>query len=240
VAIVTDFVVHRLWIYPEITHYCVANQELRQELAASGISLQRSTACGIPVATGFDAPAKITLGKGLTRDCSLPTIMIMGGGAGLLPMEDIIRALECLAIKIRIVAICGNNQKLYDTLSGMTDSIKHHLLVFGFVDNIAELMASSDLLITKPGGLTSSEAMCCGLPLIIYRPIPGQEEANAKRLIRQGSAVQADTPAELTTIVSKLLTEKERLMAMRQSSLQLAKPEAAKTAARIIRSLTAK
>lgn len=240
VAIVTDFVVHRLWIYPEITHYCVANQELRQELIANGIPLQCSTASGIPVAAGFSLSNPIVKVKELGLGCDLPTIMIMGGGAGLLPMEDIIRALNSLEQRIQIVAICGSNKKMSNCLSEMANSIKHQLIVYGFVENIAELMAVSDLLVTKPGGLTSAEAMCCGLPLIIYRPIPGQEEENAKRLIKQGCALRANTPAALTAIVDMLLTERGRLAQMRQNSLTIARPDAAEAAARVIHRLAVK
>ncbi|KYZ77308.1 hypothetical protein AXX12_04035 [Anaerosporomusa subterranea] len=240
VAIVTDFVVHRLWIYPEITHYCVANQELRQELTANGIPLQRSTASGIPVAAGFADSNTIATVKDLSLDCDLPTIMIMGGGAGLLPMEDIIRALNSLERRIQIVAICGSNRKMSRCLSKLASSIKHQLIVYGFVENIAELMAVSDLLVTKPGGMTSAEAMCCGLPLIIYRPIPGQEEENAKRLIQQGSALQANTPDALTATVGMLLTERGRLTQMHQRSLAMARPDAAEVAAHVIRSLVVK
>jgi processive 1,2-diacylglycerol beta-glucosyltransferase len=240
VAIVTDFIVHRLWIYPEITHYCVANEELRQELLANGIPLHRSTASGIPVAAGFAGADAIAGAEASGLGHALPTIMIMGGGAGLLPMEDLIRALNSLEQRIRIIAVCGSNQKMSACLSKMANSIKHRLIVYNFVENIAELMAASDLLVTKPGGLTSAEALCCGLPLIIYRPIPGQEAENAKRLIQHGSALQADTPAALTSIVGMLLTEQERLAQMRQHSRAISKPDAAMVAAGVIRSLIVK
>lgn len=233
VAVVTDYVVHRLWIYPEITHYCVANEELRWELAAGGVGLEKSSASGIPVAAGFAAAKAKLTGQP-------PAVMIMGGGGGLLPMEEIVGALNTLEENILILAVCGSNRKLYRRLTALAASSRQQLRVYGFSEQIAELMTAADLLITKPGGLTCAEAMCCSLPLLFYRPLPGQEMGNAKRLIRQGSAVAAATAAELAALVATLLTEKEKMRKMSQISYKAAKPAAAAAAARVIRSLVVK
>lgn len=235
VAVVTDFVVHRLWMYPEITHYCVASQALREQLAVHGISPQRSTASGIPVTAGFVAAHAASRTRESFPGGAMPTVMIMGGGAGLLPIPEIVNSLDILTEKIRIIAVCGSNRKLEACLSQMQKTSKHCLHVYGFVNNIAELMAAADLLITKPGGLTAAEAMCCGLPMLLYRPIPGQEMENSKYLIAQGSALPVNAITELGVLVDKLLCEKEQLRQMRQNALVMGRPDAAERAARLIR-----
>ena len=235
VAVVTDFVLHRLWIYPEIHHYCVANEDLRQQLVYAGIPLERSCASGIPVDASFvSPPSRQAAARTLGLDPDLPTVMIMGGGGGVLPMDSIIRTLDRLDISFQVMAVCGNNQSLYTVLSIMADSIRHRLLVFGFIDNIPELMAASDVLVTKPGGMTSAEALCCGLPMLLYCPIPGQEEANAKILLKSGTALQANTLEQLSNTVNLLLSQSDKLSGLRSCALAAAKPKASAVAAETI------
>lgn len=241
IAVVTDFVVHRLWIYPELTHYCLANEKLRHALAAAGIPLDRSSASGIPVDSSFAAEnSHQTIQAKLGLNPLLPTIMLMGGGEGLLPATEISAALDSIEAEFQILAVCGNNQNLHRSLLRRASTMRHRLILRGFVNNIAELMAISDLLITKPGGLTSAEAMCCGLPLVLYRPIPGQEEANARHLIDQGCAIRADSVNILIGIVKSLITDKEKRRQMSRAAIAAAKPDASTTAARIIQELVIK
>ncbi|MDU4959923.1 MAG: glycosyltransferase [Sporomusaceae bacterium] len=234
VAVVTDYVAHRLWLYPEITHYCVANETLQQELADAGIAPAKSSASGIPVSTAFAAASAGRSGK------LAPAILIMGGGAGLLPMEEIVASLNSLPEPVSILAVCGRNRKLYDRLSRQAATSRQRLLVYGFVEQVDELMQAADLLITKPGGLTCAEALCCGLPLLLYRPIPGQETENAKRLVQQGVAVQADTAAQLAALAANLLSDRENLTKMSRKAYGAAKPAAAAAIAQLIRRLVVK
>lgn len=204
VAVVTDYVVHRLWIYPEIHQYIVANSHLKEILCREGIQESKIQCMGIPVDVQFTQPVdhRAVLEK-LSLQPFHSTLLIMGGGAGLLPMDNILEIVNRLDYPLQVLVITGNNKEMYCRLKKC--QYKHPTRIFGYVDNVHELMSISDLIITKPGGLTAAEALSKGLPMLIYRPIPGQEEANTRQLLQLGAAVQADTLCQLETRLVELL-----------------------------------
>ncbi|MBP2640122.1 MAG: Monogalactosyldiacylglycerol synthase [Firmicutes bacterium] len=206
-AIVTDFVVHRLWVYPEISRYYVADETLRDFLDQQGIASERSRAFGIPVDASFSM--NVTRNAILQR-LNLPTdgknILIMGGGAGILPMAEILIACDRLDAPVRFIAVTGNNHKLYNELSALAKRLAHPVRILGFVNNVHELMSCADILLSKPGGMTSAEALACGLPMIIFQPIPGQEEANTRFLVERNYALRADTIESVKMNLQRLLS----------------------------------
>lgn len=233
-AVVTDYVVHRLWVYPELDRYFVANDELADYLKNYGIGANKIAVTGIPIGSSFSIPVNkkdIYVSLGLANDCK--TVLIMGGGAGVLPMEEIISACESIGKPLQLVAVCGNNEKLREKLAGKARTLRNCVLKsLGFVENVHELMTIADILVSKPGGVTSAEALAKGLPFLIYRPIPGQEEANTCYLKAQSVARQVNTPAELqTTLESLLFSDEAGLADMRSRGVLLGKPEAAEVAA---------
>jgi processive 1,2-diacylglycerol beta-glucosyltransferase len=233
IAIITDFVVHRLWVYPELSHYYVANEAMREFLAEYNVPLLRSTVSGIPIAKEFgNYQERDQLAAKLGLDIKMPTLLIMGGGAGVLPMDDIIAACDALPGEYQILAVTGNNRAMYDRLQQLRGSLKQHLHVFGYINNTHELMAVADLLISKPGGLTSAEAMTSGLPLVIYRPIPGQEEANTRYLTAQKVALRANSVAEVPSLITSLFNDDHpRLLTMKDCARAHGHPHAAATIA---------
>lgn len=236
-AIVTDFVVHRLWVYPEIDQYFVAADELCAYLAANGVDHSRSAAVGIPVDDRFTEPAdRATVARRLELRPDLSTILVMGGGAGVLPMVEIVSACESLGRPLQVVAVTGRNASLRKKLAEQARSLRHVALIpLGFVENIHELMTVAHLLISKPGGMTAAEAMAKGVPLLVYRPIPGQEEANTRFLVARGAAVLVESPAMLSRTVAGLLAgSSEGLAAIRSAAFALGRPLAAETIAREI------
>lgn len=239
-AVVTDFVVHRLWVYHELSYYFVAHEALRMALAEKGISFARSHSAGIPVDAAFAGPDKPPASGLLGLNPDKPTVMLMGGGAGVLPMENIIAACDKLGQSVQFILITGNNHQLYQKLIRIKRQTKHCLHVFGYVNNVAELMEASDVLISKPGGMTSAEALCSGLPLILYKPIPGQEEANARYLAESQVALRADTLKEVVDLLECVLADPIRLAAMKRNAFLLAKPDAASQIAQKIRTLALK
>ncbi len=237
VAVVTDFVVHRLWVYPELGLYCVAHEALRDYLAGAGVARERSVATGIPVDGRFAAPP----GKGGARAAlglrdDAPMVLVMGGGAGVMPMAEIVAALEALARPLQLVAVAGRNEALRRKLAAAAAGLRHCTLqALGFVDNVDVLMAAADLLVSKPGGLTAAEALAGGLPLVIYRPIPGQEEANTAFLTTHGTAVRVESAAELAAFAGRMLAGgPDGFAAMRAAALRLGRPGAAEAVARLI------
>lgn len=209
IAVVTDFVVHRLWVYDEIDYYFVASEELRNDLEQYGVAKTRSCALGIPIDSAFAQPYnKQDIITKLDFDASVKTILIMGGGAGVLPMAEIIMSLNSINTSLQVIAVTGNNKKLFQQLQELQTHVTYKLKILTFVNNIHELMAISDVLISKPGGMTSAEALSMGLPMIIYRPIPGQEEGNTKFLLEKNVALRADSVDDLAILLNDLIANK--------------------------------
>ncbi|EAX48680.1 Monogalactosyldiacylglycerol synthase [Thermosinus carboxydivorans Nor1] len=234
-AVITDFVVHRLWVYPEIGHYFVANETMRNYLIEHGLDSARISVIGIPIDSAFAVPSFPSILSKLGLDPERRTVLVMGGGAGVLPMDKIIDICDELDVSLQLIVVTGNNNKMYDKVLRRAKDARHPVRVFGFVHNVHELMTVASLLISKPGGMTSAEALAKGLPLLIYRPIPGQEEVNTQYLLTQGVAVQANQLQELKTQLTRLLIDQPaELGVMRRKAFALGRPLAAYDAARII------
>jgi len=229
-AVVTDFVVHRLWVYPEINRYYVADETLRQFLDQQGIASERSRAFGIPVDASFSTNvSRNTILQRLNLPTDGKNILIMGGGAGILPMANILTACDRLNAPVCFIAVTGKNHKLYNELSALAKRLSHPVRVLGFVNNVHELMSCADILLSKPGGMTSAEALACGLPMIIFKPIPGQEEANTRFLVERNYAIRADTVEIVKEYLQRLLADSSKeLEALRHNAAEVGKGLAAK------------
>jgi processive 1,2-diacylglycerol beta-glucosyltransferase len=229
VVVVTDFVVHRLWIYSEISHYIVANERMYEFLTDHGISSSCIKVMGIPVDEKFSRLSdKEKIVSELQFSNQIKTILIMGGGAGILPMDDILICCENISIPLQIIVVTGNNKEMYKTLISLQPKLRNKVEVLGYVSYVNELMEISDLIISKPGGMTCAETLCVGIPMLIYRPIPGQEVANTTYLIDHQVALRADTLQDVQAIVEKLFIEQpEELTRLRQNTLKVRRPQAA-------------
>ena len=229
IAVVTDFVVHRLWIYPEIKNYVVANEAMGDFLTLYGIEQSSIAVMGIPVDEKFSlVPDTEHIVKELSLDPQCKTILIMGGGGGMLPMDEIVLCCEAIDTDLQIIAVAGHNTSIYNKLLTIKPKLRQRVEVLGYVDNISELMAIADLIISKPGGVTTAETLCRGLPMIIYRPIPGQEEGNTHYLTNCQAALRADSLKEIQGMIKKLFIEEPKmLMTLQQNSLKLSQPQSA-------------
>jgi len=226
VAVVTDFVVHRLWIYPEIQHYVVANKNMRDFLVENGIKHNGIEVMGIPVDEKFSlVPDKEQILSELQLSPNVKTILIMGGGAGMLPMDDILLCCENIDIALQIIVVTGNNKSIYNKLINLQSRLRKTVRILGYINNVNELMAISDLIISKPGGMTCAETLCLGLPMLIYRPIPGQEDANTNYLVKCQAALRADSVEEIQVIIKKLFIEEpEQLIVLQKNALAISQP----------------
>ncbi|MDD4601965.1 Processive diacylglycerol beta-glucosyltransferase [bioreactor metagenome] len=236
IAAVTDFTVHRLWVYPELDYYFVADNAMRDDLAKWGVPYNKSSAVGIPVDPAFlsQSPKEEILSK-LGLNNHFKTVLIMGGGAGVLPMDKIVKACDQVDASFQIIVVAGNNQEMFIKLEKSQMCYRHPIKIVGFVNNVHELMAASDLLISKPGGMTTAEATSQGLPMLIFRPIPGQEEANTCYLKRKQAAIKVDSPSDVQKTLRRLLVEHpDELTRLKKNSYTLRQPEAAETIARHI------
>jgi processive 1,2-diacylglycerol beta-glucosyltransferase len=225
VSIVTDFEAHALWMDANVDLYCVAAPETQARLVARGAPVDRVLATGIPVASKFsgpiDAPA-VRKRYGLRDD--LPILLVLSGGFGMGPVAQILAALDQVQRPFQTLVVAGRNETLRRELA--TRDCVHPTRIFGFVTNMDELMAVSDLLITKPGGLTASEALALGKPLLILNPIPGQEAANSDFLLERGAASKINRVEDLPFRIEQLLGSK-KLAGMARAAAALGRPAAA-------------
>lgn len=238
-GVVTDFVVHAFWIHNNIDAYAVATPEMRATLIARGIPRHRIIVSGIPVraefaVAGADRDAlRSRLGLPLDRS----TVLLMGGGLGIGPLESMMHALDGVDVPLCALAIVGRSARSEQRVLEYAHRVHYPVRVVRFVNNVHEYMHASDVLITKPGGLTSAEALVAQVPMVLFKPLPGQEERNTRYLVQRRAALRAKNPADLTRTVQSLLESAEKQNAMRTAMARLGKPDAAAEIAVAIRAL---
>lgn len=214
-TIITDFDLHRRWVHPSIERYYVATEDLKREMSLLGVHDSRIQVSGIPLKRSFrpiDASDALFMRYGLSPD--RPVVLIMPGAQGILPdIADICGRLLTNP-HVQIALVCGRNERLKDAADAHFFSRPEasRLRIFGFLDSIHELMSLSSCIVTKPGGVTLSEAIAAKLPIFVYRPVPGQEKQNANYLSSKGAAVIANEPAELCAQIMKLIDDPMRLI----------------------------
>ncbi len=228
-VVLTDFDVHAFWVQPAADRFFVGSDELVAILAGHGIPSERITVSGIPIRRAFAGPHDRTaLRRSLALTDTAPVVLVSSGGAGVGSLEETVRGvLQCAPVQV--LAVTGRNEALRRQLSKLEAPEGATLRVFGFVEQMADLMAASDLAVAKSGGLTTAECLATGLPMIVRDPIPGQEERNADFLLEIGAGLKAHGPASLLFKVRALLSDRERLQGMRAAALKAARKDAAAT-----------
>jgi processive 1,2-diacylglycerol beta-glucosyltransferase len=224
-SIVTDFEAHALWMSPCVDLYCVAAEHTKARLIARGATAGQVAVTGIPIASRFRKPptAKDARKRLGLRD-DQPVLLVLGGGFGWGPIAEILQGLDTLKESFQTVVVCGRNEELRAKLAVQDRQHPTHLL--GFAANMHELLAAANLVITKPGGLTTSEALAVGRPILVINPIPGQEAANSDFLLEQGAGVKINRVEDLPFRVGKLLGS-DKLKAMARISRSVGQPDAA-------------
>jgi len=207
VTVITDYKSHKFWLSKHVDCYIVGSEYTKDDLIRRGIPLERIKPFGIPCAKSFSKEhdqKAIRRAIGLRPDKR--TIFILGGGFGVGPIKRIVLHLDKLEEDFQGIVVCGYNKKLYDSLTQIAESAKHVFKICGFVDNIDELMAASDALISKSGGITMAEALNAALPMVVIDPIPGQEMRNYKFLEKHSAALKIKTPKDITSVMKELLS----------------------------------
>lgn len=225
---VTDFDLHHLWVQDGVSGYAVANEELAYRLEYLGVPPSRMLVNGIPTMPGFASPPdRAAAAAALGFDPSRLTVLMMGGGAGVGLEPAGVQVLLEQHPALQLIVLAGRNAALLASLKAIEAAHPQRLRAVGFTGEVHALMACADLAITKPGGLSTSECLVMGLPMLLVSPIPGQEERNAALLLQEGVALRADDPATLQFRLKKLLGERETLSRMRARALALGRPQAA-------------
>ena len=230
--VVTDFDVHAMWLVHHFERYFVALEETRAHLQKLGIPSAKITASGIPIDPVFASPKdkfEMRRKHGLLHD--VPAILISAGGFGVGRVAQIVDSLLEVKHPAQVVAICGRNPDLKQNIEKQAARISTagnvSIKAVGFTTEIDEYMAAADILLGKPGGLTSSEALARGLAFVIVNPIPGQEERNADHLLEQGVAIRCNNLPVLAYKIDCLFDDPSRLERMQGAARQMAMPAAA-------------
>lgn len=224
ISIVTDFECHATYVSKEVDQYIVASQYTKKSLVSKGIDENKIAPFGIPVRQNFyehdyhkyiphilDGPIKI---------------LLMGGGMGLNNISKVLKKLSEGNIPLELTVVCGKNNKLKNHLLKEYNNFKGNkkINILGYTTNIPEIMKNSDLIITKPGGLTTTESLLSQLPMIIPFIIPGQESENRDFLAQNNCAIPIRNLDELNIELSKFESDKDKLMNMKKSILKVLEP----------------
>ncbi|MCX7984893.1 MAG: hypothetical protein N3A63_08340 [Bacteroidetes bacterium] len=233
-AATTDFDVHQLWIHPVVEHYYVFCEETAWQLAAKGVKRETISVTGIPLVPEF---TKVRSKQDARKNLALPltnfTILLMSGGFGTGDIVSVLTAIVDLLVlyprkKFTLIILCGKNPSLFTSIESMVFPENIYVQRHGFISNVDEYMDAADIIVSKSGGLTSSEALAKRLPMIIVNPIPGQETRNADILVEHGVAWKAHNPSTVGFKLKQILDEPHRLHTARKASKTLAKPHASK------------
>jgi processive 1,2-diacylglycerol beta-glucosyltransferase len=233
VTATTDFETHRMWVNQPCDHYFTATGEGAAYLAYWGVPAKDITATGIPIHPVFSqekdaASCRQRLGLG----SDLPVIVQMGGGFGMGPVEKIFTALLTVERPLQIVVVAGRNEDLKSRLEQIEVPKRHRATVMGFTREIDELMAAADIVLSKPGGLTTSEVLARGAALMIANPVPGQETRNSDFVLENGAGVKVNNLPTLAYKLGRLLDQPAVLQQMKANARRLGRPQAAFDVAR--------
>src|SRR5829696_3128477 len=231
VIIVTDFDVHAMWLVHHFERYFVALEEARVYLEALGIPPEKITVSGIPIDPVFAIEKdkqEMRVKHGLAPEPT--TILLSAGGFGVGSVDALVNSLLPLQHRAQIVAICGRNDELKQRLTKLAARTKLDattLKPFGYTNQMDELMTAADLVLGKPGGLTTSEALAKGLVFVIVNPIPGQEERNSDHLLESAAAIRCNNLPTLSYKLDRLLADPARFKSMQANSRRMGRPNAA-------------
>ena len=230
--VVTDFDVHAMWLCHHVEQYFVAMDETRAHLEKLGIRPSEITVSGIPIDPVFSEP--LDKREMRSKHCLMQdrtTILVSAGGFGVGSVKNLLMSLAGLKHPAQVVAICGRNEELKAELeqavTGLAPDNNVAIKIIGYTKEMHEYMAASDILLGKPGGLTTSEALAMGLVFVIVNPIPGQEERNSDHLLEEGAGIRANNLPVLAYKIDRLLDDAARLARMRESVRRISRPRAA-------------
>src|SRR5690554_3940554 len=228
-VILTDYAAHPMWVYPHVGRYFVACREMVDELWTYGVDKEKIKVTGIPIRPEFGlalSPGELRAEKGLPPD--RPVILVMSGGNAIGPLLEVLEVLNLVPGDFSAVVITGKNEKTRKELEEIKEDFHFTLHLPGYVEDMHKWMRLADFLISKAGGLTVSEALAVGLPMLVVRPTPGQEEANTEFLLKAEAGYYLKDLEDLEPVVRELLKDPVKLGQLRENAAKLGKPGAAR------------
>jgi len=227
--VVTDFDMHALWLCRNYEHYFVALDETRFYLESLGFDPGKMSVCGIPIDPVFSEPkSREAMREKYGLDQNVPVLILSLGGFGVGRIDGLLDSLRSIRQPVQILAMCGRNEELKKRLAKETKSVNGvRITPVGYTKEMNEYMTAADLIVGKPGGLTTCEALAKGLVFVVVNPIPGQEERNADHLLENGAAIRSNNPATLGYKIEQLLKDPKKLEKMSRNAEAFARPRAA-------------
>jgi len=220
--VLTDFCLHRIWIHPNIDKYYVASNEVKEKLLKLGISPVDVKVTGIPIREQFEENIDTaSLYEKYELNPNKKTLLIMAGAHGVLKNVKELCESFIQHKDLQTVVVCGKNDSLKEQLLPLANQYPTKLKAFGYVERVDELFRVSSCMITKPGGITLSEATALGVPLILYKPVPGQEKENAEYFKRNGAAIIVNKIDQIQDVVEHLLKNPQTINNMQKNIQKL-------------------
>ena len=241
ITIMTDYTPHSFWIHPNVDAYIVSNDDMIYEMEGRGVLKEKIFPFGIPVSPNFTTPydSKNTL-ISLDLDPSKTTLLLMGGSLGMGNIVNVYKELTSIPLDFQIIILAGNNDKLLVSLNSEVEHSLKETRIIGFTKEVNKYMQACDLLLTKPGGLTITEALISELPMALFSPIPGQEEKNAEFLLTHGAAIDLGDGTNCRDKISEVLKNPKVLLNMKEKARTLSKPNSCQDMMNLIEGLIKK
>ena len=224
IGIVTDFTIHPYWEETDLDFYITATELLNNQAVKKGISEDKVLAIGIPVDMKFSKAVSKQAAREELGFEQKKTVLVMSGSMGYGKFGKMIKQLDEADLDFQIVSVCGHNAKLKKEIDKM--KLNHKIYNYGFSDKIDLFMDAADCIVTKPGGLTTSEALAKGLPIIMANPIPGHEDRNVEFLLNNGAAFKVSKTFPIDEAVYQMFTSDIRLEGMKKMAEKLGKKDA--------------
>jgi len=229
-VILTDYEAHPMWVYPNVHRFFVAHPGMVEELTHLGAPRERIRVSGIPIRPEFGQAfqeEEYRTEKGIPE--GIPVLLVMSGGNAVGPLNEVLDALDRVTGDFYTVVITGKNERVRQELEAKKGKYGFGLKILGYVEDMHKWMGLADLLISKAGGLTVSEVLAVGLPLLVVKPTPGQEEANVRYLEEHQAGLYVRNPEQLGSVLMELLGNPVKLSFLKKNALKLGKPNAART-----------
>lgn len=233
VSVLTDYGAHPFWSDPPADLVIAPGEEAAAQLERLGVPPSRVRSLGLPIHPAFAAPpSRAEARRALALPSSAPVALVSGGSKGLGEVDETAAELLRASPRATLLALCGANDRLRRALSARREA-GGRLRVFGPQPPamVAALLAASDVHAGKPGGMTSAESLAAGVPMVLARPLPGQEEANARHLLAAGAAVPGGRPRETARACAALLEDRPVLAALAARAARAGRPRAAEAIA---------
>ncbi len=239
-VVLTDYVPHPMGVPVNLDLYVVADDAAAETVERIGVPEDRIHPTGIPIDPAFEEPADV---PGVRRDVlefpedgedDLPVVIVMGGGLGGGHLESVVTSLLEASAAMHLVVLCGSNARECERLRRIAEARGRTATFLSFTDRVRDLMAASQVLVTKPGGMSCTESLASGLPQVLFNPIPGQEEDNAAAMVRYGAGVMVEKPADMLGETLKILTSQNHRRRMQAAARAAHRPHSARAAAELL------